>query len=266
MTPLPARLESHMRNRLTIAMAATIVVAALGGFGAPVRAKQDRTPPAAGNSPVPARFSGQWRLNTDLSTPVPDDENAATGGRAGGRGGRPAGGGGGGMGRRGGGGGGFGGGFGGRGGAGGYGGGGGGERSSMSSEDTLKLHAIRREFTEMPGGLTIVASPSQVILTSDEGRVRKFATDGKKQELDLLTAKVDVTSTWVEDMLTQQWSSGRTGFAVTSQLTSENKILVISIAPAPDKNDKNDPAAPAGGGPLAKYVYERVETAGRIIF
>jgi len=257
-----------MRNRLTIAMAATIVVAALAGFGAPVSAKQDRPPSAAGTSLVPARFSGQWRLNTDLSTPVPDDENAGAGGRAGGRGGRPAGGGGGGgMGRRGGGGGGgFGGGFGGRGGAGGYGGGSGGERSSMSSEDTLKLHAIRREFTEMPGGLTIVASPSQVILTSDEGRVRKFATDGKKQELDLLTAKVDVTSTWVEDTLKQHWSAGRTGFAVTYQLTSENKILVISITPAADKNDKSEPAAPGGGAPLAKYVYERVETAGRIIF
>ena len=96
---------------------------------------------------------------------------------------------------------------GGSGGAGGYGGRGGGE--TPSNEQMLEARAVIREMTDAPQVLNVVASADAVSFTTDEGIVRKFAIDDKKEKVDLSTAKVDVTTRWDSGKLTRTSSSAR---------------------------------------------------------
>jgi len=209
------------------------------------RSPQDRPTPDAAATPSPSRLTGLWHFNKELSTPPPDDgqQGAQPGGARGGPGG------GGGRGRPGGGG------FGG-GGLGGRGGGfTGGRNSSGNAEDLIKMRALRRELSEPPDVLTIVVGASDVTMTDGHGLTRKFKTDAKKQEIELEPGvKIEATSKWDADVLTQELTAGQLNVTETYQVTVQGHMMVITI-----ESNAGGGRNRGGSGQAAasKYVYER---------
>jgi hypothetical protein len=193
-----------------------------------------QTPAAETPAPDPTQLEGQWHLNRQLSA-VP--EPGETGQEAG-QPSRPRGGGGFG-GRRGG--------FGGRGG--GRMGGGGGSAPTMS-EDLLKMRAFVRNLAEPASVLTILVAPDQVTMTDEQGVVRKFKTDGKKAEIDFGPgANIDTKATWEAGRLELEIGSGNLKASETYQLTSDGKMLVVTVQP---------PSMQRGAGQApVKFVYDR---------
>jgi hypothetical protein len=214
---------------------------------------QDKPGDAA---PAP-KIAGLWKLNHELSALPEGQSGAATqsggqgsGGRTGsGRGGSGGGGGGGGRGGYGGGGrGGYGGGGGGRGGYGGGGGGGG-----MSSEQMLDMRALAREMAEAPEALTIVATPAEVTFTDDQGVVRKYKTNAKKEKVEMSGGKVEATSKWEGSVLEQELTAGQLKVKTSYQTTVEGNQLVVTIS------TEGGGRAGAGGNPRPpiKRIYDR---------
>jgi hypothetical protein len=180
------------------------------------------------------RMSAQWKLDKDLSSlpsspqSLPGSGNGGSSGR-GGYGGSGGGGSYGGGGRRG---------YGGRGGSGG-GGGGGGQRgggSGMSQDQMLEARAVLREMSDPPQVLNVVASPDSIQLTSDDGTVRKFTTNGKKEQVDLGTAKIDSTSSWGDGKLTQDISIGSLKIERTFQVTDQGNQLIVAVTMPAGRN------------------------------
>jgi hypothetical protein len=190
------------------------------------------------SSAEPAKISGAWTLNPDLSTPAPSQ---AAGQPPGAGSGRPTGGSGGGRGGRGGGG------FGGRGG--GFGGRGGGGQSS-NPDQMLQMRALMREMTQTPERLTIVVRPAEVTFTSDQGVVRKFHTDGKKEKVEFGTAKVDTTTKWDREILVQEMTAGQIKIKTTYQTTVEGDQLVVTVEGSRDGR--------GGSASTTKRVYDRL--------
>ena len=214
-------------------------------------------PAAASISPADAaaRLSAQWKLNKDLSSlPDPSAAGQSPGGRNGGGGGGGYGGG-----RRGGGGrggGGYGGG-GGAGGGGGYGGGAGAGGQATSNEQMLEARAVVREMTDAPQVLNVVAAAEKVSFTTDEGIVRKFAIDEKKEKVDLGTAKVDVTTKWDSGKLSQDIELGSLKITRVFQVTDEGHQLIVTVSMA---GGRRGGQGAAGGGPAAapmKAIYDK---------
>jgi len=173
------------------------------------------------------KMSAQWKLDKDLSSlpSTPDGQLPAGGGSGSGRGGYGGSGGGGaygGGGRRG---------YGGRGGGGGGGGVGGarGGGSGMSQDQMLEARAVVRELSDPPQVLNVVASADSIQLTSDDGTVRKFTTNGKKEQVDLGTAKIDSTSSWGDGKLTQDIAIGSLKIERTFQVTDQGNQLIIAV-------------------------------------
>jgi hypothetical protein len=204
-----------------------------------------------------SKIVGLWKLNHELSA-LPETQSAAAsqpGGQT--AGGRRGGGGGGGYGGGGGGGrGGYGGGGGGRGG---YGGGGTGGRTgsggggSMSSEQMLDMRALAREVAEAPETLTIVATPADVTFTDDQGVVRKYKTNDKKEKIEMSGAKVEATSKWEGPVLEQELVAGQLKVKTSYQTTVEGNQLIVTIA------TEGGGRAGVGGSPRPpiKRIYDR---------
>jgi hypothetical protein len=207
---------------------------------APATATPPMTPAAAAE-----RMSAQWKLDKDLSSLPSSPESLSGSGNGGssGRGGYGGSGGGGsygGGGRRG---------YGGRGGSGG-GGGGGGQRgggSGMSQDQMLEARAVLREMSDPPQVLNVVASPDSIQLTSDDGTVRKFTTNGKKEQVDLGTAKIDSTSSWGDGKLTQDISIGSLKIERTFQVTDQGNQLIVAVR-MPGRNGGGGGGASSPGG------------------
>ncbi len=198
---------------------------------------------------IAARLSAQWRLNKDLSSlPAPPEA-----GQPGNGGGAPGAGSGGYGGRRGGGG--SGGGHG--GGRGGY-GGGRGSRSGMSQEQMLEVRAVLREMTEAPDVLNVVAAVDAVSFTSEDGTVRKFTIDGKKEKIDIATAKIDASSKWDTGRLVQEISVGSLKLERTFQVTEEGHQMVVTVTVQGGGGQARGQTARAP----VKAIYDRVAGEG----
>jgi len=104
---------------------------------------------------------GAWRLDPELSSPLPPDRQADERSRGGDEGRRRGG---------------FGGGFGGRGGGGMSGGG-----RGPSENDLRRMRVLRRRLTEPPDRLTIVRDGARVLVTDGDGRSTAYTTDGRKE-------------------------------------------------------------------------------------
>ena len=191
---------------------------------------------------------GVWHFNKELSTLMPEPEAAADSGGGGRRGPTGGYGGGGGRGGRGGGG---------RGG-GGMSGAGANDRPEssgrVSTDEILKARALSRDLADVAATLTIIVADTHVTITNDRGTVRKFMTDDAIQEIDLggTGTKVTVKTKWDQDVLTQEWTAGKSKFSETYQVTVQGHMLVVRIAPVASGNA-------ASAAPPFKYVFDKVE-------
>jgi hypothetical protein len=226
--------STFLTGSAALALGISVIAGSAPGTLAQATPKSDTSPGAPA-----ARIAGQWRLNKDLSAdssgavpPVPS---------------RPVGSGGGG-GYGGGGGGGYGGGGygGGGGGMGGFGRGGGG---GVSSEETLRMKAMLREANQPPEVLNIVTSGATVTFTTEEGVVRKYTANGKKEKVDLTTAMVETTTRWDQNTLTQEMKAGQLKLTRTWQPSEQGNQLVITVT--------TETTVRGSQPSTKKYVYDR---------
>jgi hypothetical protein len=187
---------------------------------------------------APGRLGGIWVFNKDLSTDVDALQNPVA---TPGSGGRTGGGGGGRSGGRG---------YGGRGG-----GGGGGGRTGGTAEgpEAAQQHALLRELTLVPERLVIVVTDESVEFTDQDGVVRKFVTNDKKQSIELGATKVDAQSKWDASVLTIVLSAGSAKLTETFRLTVQGHMLVEELAV------QMNGRAPNGAGTPIKRVFDHAE-------
>jgi len=224
------------------ALAATAVVRAAQDPAGPQQPQiQAPAPaPAPAANQIPTALGGIWKFNKDLSSDTSklqtqaDNTPAGSGATGHSRGG-------------------FGGGF-------GRGGGGGGGRSQASTEQGLQTRALLREMAEPPAQVTIVVGDGTTTFTDDQGTVRKFATNGKKESIDLGTAKVDSVSKWDGGTLTVEMTGGSFKLTETYQLTVQGHALVVELT-STNSSSRNGTGAGTTAVPV-KRIYDRVETAG----
>lgn len=210
-------------------------------------AQQPDAKPAASNT-----VAGQWRLSkpagepgeNSSSTTKPEDEPERSEGR-GGR--RPGGFGGGGYG----------------GGRGGFGGGRGGDAigGGFNSDQMAAMRAAMREAGQTPDILNIVVSGDVVSFTTDQGVVRRFTANGKKEKIELGDVKVDCVTSWNHDTLTQEMKAGGATITRTWQVVTDGQQLAITISTTGDRM--------RGDGPqVRKVLYDRnarTSTGGTMI-
>jgi hypothetical protein len=234
--------------RGSITLICGLAMTALDARGVARAGAQNPAPPQA-PAPVPAPAANQspralggiWKFNKELSTDTSKLQTQADNSPpSGGASARPRGG--------------FGGGFG-RGG-----GGGGGGRPIASAEQGLQTRALLREMAEPPAQVTIVVASDATTFTDDQGVVRKFTTDGKKESIDLGSAKVDSVSKWDGGTLTVELTGGNFKLTETYQLTVQGHALVVELRSASS-------ASTHGGGSGAsavpvKRIYDRGDTGG----
>jgi len=225
------------------ALVATAIVRAAAQDPARPQQPQTQTPapasaPAANQSP--SALGGIWKFNKDLSSDTSKlqtqaDNTPATSGATG----RP------------------------RGGFGGYGrgggGGGGGGRSQTSAEQALQTRALLREMAEPPAQVTVVVEEDTTTFTDDQGAVRRFTTNGKKESIDLGTAKVDSVSKWDGGTLTVEMTGGSFKLTETYQLTVQGHALVVELK-STNSASKNANGPGTTAVPI-KRIYDRVDTA-----
>jgi hypothetical protein len=214
-----------MRDTVLIGSLTVVVGAAIAlGSGVAAAPGQEASRVQAAPADAAGRLSGRWKFDADLSSPQPAQQAGQPNGGSSGSGGTSGGGGyGGGSGRRPGGGGFGGGGFGG----GGRGGGRGADRGSETQ--MLQTRAVMREMTQAPVELVVIATPASLETTDDQGTVRKFTTNGKKETVDLGTAKVEVTSSWAAGILTQRIEAARLKVMRTYQVTDQGDHLIVTV-------------------------------------
>jgi hypothetical protein len=216
---------------------APAVVHAAAQDPAPPQAQAPAPPPAANQSP--GALGGIWKFNKDLSSDTSKLQTQADNASpSGGTSGRPRGG--------------FGGGY-------GHGGGGSVGRPVGSTEQGLQTRALLREMAEPPAQVTIVVANETTTFTDDQGAMRKFTTDGKKESIDLGSAKVDSVSKWDGGTLTVEMTGGNVKLTETYQLTVQGHALVVEL-----KSVNSGSTRSSGSGTSAvpfKRIYDRVDTS-----
>jgi hypothetical protein len=221
------------------ALAATVIARAAAQDPAQPQQPPIQTPaptPAANQSP--GALGGIWKFNKDLSSDTSklqtQADNTPTSSGATGR-------------SRGG----FGGGY-------GRGGGGGGGRIQPNAEQGLQTRALLREMAEPPAQVTVVVDEDSTTFTDDQGAVRKFTTNGKKESIDLGTAKVDSVSKWDGGTLTVELTGGSFKLTETYQLTVQGHALVVELK-STNSASRNANGAGTTAVPV-KRIYDRVDT------
>ena len=89
-------------------------------------------------------------------------------------------------------------------------------------------------------------------LTDDEGRVRKFAANDKKQKVDIGVAEVDAKTKWDAGVLTTEMTVGSLKVTTTYQVTVEGHQMVVTSQMQGGGRGGNDQ-------PAIKRVYDRVD-------
>jgi hypothetical protein len=220
-----------------------LAVTALGARAAaqdPAPPQAQAPAPAAAANQSPSALGGIWKFNKELSSDTSklqiQADNASPSAGASGR-------------SRGG----FGGGF-------GRGGGGSGGRPVASTEQGLQTRALLREMAEPPTQVTIVVAEDTTTFTDDQGAVRKFTTDGKKESIDLGTAKVDSVSKWDGGTLTVEMTGGYVKLTETYQLTVQGHALVVELKSV---NSGSTRSSGSGTGAVpVKRIYDRSDAGG----
>jgi hypothetical protein len=93
-----------------------------------------------------------------------------------------------------------------------------------------EARAVLREMDDPPQILNVVASAETISFTSDDGTVRKFAIDDKKEKVDLGTATVDATTRWDSGKLSQEIDIGGLKITRTFQVTDEGNQMIVTVS------------------------------------
>ncbi len=252
-----------MRKSVLRASTAMIACALCGLSSVALRAAQNQDPvaqdpkpaaqdanPASNAKPTAqdaaaAKISGVWQLNKELSTDPATVDAASQQANRGAGSGRGSTGTGGGMsgGRRG-----LGGGGGGGGGS--RGGGGGGSSSAMTPEQLAQFQAMMSEIKNLPDRMTVHATAADVTITLDDGSIRKYTANNKKEQIAIGSAQIDTTTKWDGDTLNIQMAVGQSKLVETYALTSDGAHLIVSITPK---------LSAPGQQVTTKHVYDHVE-------
>jgi hypothetical protein len=134
---------------------------------------------------------------------------------------------------------------------------GGRDGGGQNQKQMLQARALMREVVQPAPLVTIVATPDTVSFTDDQGMVRRFTTDGKKQKVDLGTAEVEATTSWEIASLVQELRGGSVKVKRTWQVSDQGNQLVVEVA----TEGGRDAGGGGLGGPTAgtlRFVYDRV--------
>ncbi len=109
-----------------------------------------------------------------------------------------------------------------------------------------------RELLQPAVRLTIVQRDDTVTFTDDEGRVRKFVANGKKEKHQLDAATLETTSRWKDGALVIEWKTGRGPTVVrTYRANAETRQLTV------ETTMKGGRGGPGGGDrPPVRHVYD----------
>jgi hypothetical protein len=125
-------------------------------------------------------------------------------------------------------------------------------RRSADTDGTREVHALSDEIQQTPQQLTLVATATSVTITDDQGVTRTFAVKNVKEQIDLMVAKVDVTSTWKDGWLTLEFSAGKSMKLVESYAVElPGGHLVVTLTVTRPKNQGGQAA------PITR-VYDRM--------
>lgn len=237
---------SILRGSITLAVGVALAAVSIDAQAPAQTALQ--TPvatPAATLQPNqdPQALGGIWKLNKELSSDTSMLQTQADNAQAAGDSSTRR--------RTGGGGGGFGG-FGGRGGSGGR------PPSSSSSNQAVQMRALLREMADQPAQETIVVTTDTTTLTDGQGVVRKFATNGRKETIELGAAQVDSVSKWDSGVLTVELSAGSFTLTETYQLTIQGHELVVALSSTDSGSRQSGVPTPAP----VKRIYDKADAGG----
>ena len=116
-----------------------------------------------------------------------------------------------------------------------------------------EARTVLQEVGQPPQQVTIVTDEKTVIFTDGEGLVRKFTTDGRKEKVDIVTAKVDAVTKWDGAMLTQEMTVGKLKVTRTWQLTKQGDMLVETV-----RTDGAGSRSGSAGAPI-KFIFDRAD-------
>ncbi|HEY6358347.1 MAG TPA: hypothetical protein VIX35_08875, partial [Vicinamibacterales bacterium] len=123
----------------------------------------------------------------------------------------------------------------------------------------LQRRALLREMAEPPNQVTVIVTDSTTTFTDDQGVERKFTTDGKKESIDLGTARVDSVSKWDGGTLTVEMTGGNFKLTETYQLTVQGHALVVEMKSATSGKTTN---TPVGSAVPLKFIFDKVDAGG----
>ena len=114
-------------------------------------------------------------------------------------------------------------------------------------------------MAEPPVQVTIVVADDTTTFTDDQGAMRKFTTNAKKETIDLGTAKVDSVSKWDGGTLTVEMTGGSFKLTETYQLTVQGHALVVELK-STNSASRNANGAGTTAVPV-KRIYDRADAA-----
>ena len=122
-------------------------------------------------------------------------------------------------------------------------------------EEMQRMRDAMRELLQPAVRLTIVQRDDTVTFTDDQGRVRKFVANGKKEKHQLDAATLEATSRWKDGALVIEWKTGRGPTVVrTYRANAETRQLTV------ETTMKGGRGGPGGGDrPPVRHVYDAAE-------
>ena len=104
-----------------------------------------------------------------------------------------------------------------------------GGRAAPTEEQKKRMQQVRA-LMEPPEQLTISDEGAAVSITDDKGRVRRYATDGKKEKQKTDTGEVETKARWKDESLEVVTDLGN-GLSVTETYTNwvQDKQLVVTV-------------------------------------
>jgi hypothetical protein len=126
-----------------------------------------------------------------------------------------------------------------------------GGRGAPSEEQKKRMQEVRA-IMEPPEQLTISDEGTVVSITDDKGRLRRYATDGKKEKQKTDTGAVETRARWKDEGLEVETDLGN-GLTVTETYTNwvQDKQLVVTVLIASSRY--------RGAGQSLQRVYDAVQ-------